>query len=60
MTNALLTDWTCCYTLITSGGRDCKFSVNSGDVATAYSLCEKLLYLECNNKFQLATLLAIC
>ena len=39
---------------------DCKFSVNSGDVATAYSLCEKLLYLECNNKFQLATLLAIC
>ena len=31
------------YTPATSGGRDCKLSVNSANVTAAYSLCEKLL-----------------
>ena len=49
-----------CYTSITSGRTDYKFSVNSADVATAYSLCEKLPHLGCSDEFLLATLMAIC
>ena len=46
------------YTPTISGGRDCKLSVNSADVTAAYSLCEKLPYLGCSDKFlQLATLI---
>ena len=46
------------YTPTTSGGRDCKLSVNSADVTAAYSLCEKLPYLEYSDEFlQLATLI---
>ena len=46
------------YTPPTSGGRDCKLSVNNTDVTAAYSLCEKLLYLGCSDEFlQLATLI---
>ena len=47
-----------CYTPATSGGRDCKVSVNSGDVTAAYSFCEKLPYLGYSDEFlQLATLI---
>ena len=46
------------YTPATSGGKECKLSVNSADVTAAYSLCEKLLYLGCSDEFlQLATLI---
>ena len=46
------------YTAATSGGRDCKLSVNSANVTAAYSLCEKLPYLGYSDEFlQLATLI---
>ena len=46
------------YTPATSGGRDCKFSVNSVDVTGAYSLREKLPWLGCSDEFlQLITLI---
>ena len=42
----------------TSGGRDCKLSVNSANVKAAYSLREKLPYIGCSDEFfQLATLI---
>ena len=46
------------YTPATSGGRDCKLSVNSVDVTGAYSLREKLPWLGCSDEFlQLTTLI---
>ena len=46
------------HTPATSGGRDCKLSVNSANVTTTYALCEKLPYLRCGDEFlQLATLI---
>ena len=46
------------YTLATSGGRDCRLSVNSADETATYSLGEKLPYLGCSDEFlQLTTLI---